>query len=116
MKKQFVIANAFLTVAVLFSMLFQFVHSYGHLAKQLSEKECHHKYTSSQEITHQHHAFDYCFVCHFSVSSFVASETPHFQFQKTTLATEYSFFKSKEITQRFKGSLFALRAPPTFIV
>jgi hypothetical protein len=116
MKKKFVIVNYFLAVAVLFSILFQFVHSYEHLAKQLSEKDCHHKYTSSQEIMHQHHGFDHCFVCHFSVSSFVASEISSFEFQKITIPSGYSFFKSKEITQFFSGSLFALRAPPVFIV
>jgi hypothetical protein len=115
MKKKFVIINAFLVVAVLFSMLLQFVHGYEHLAKQLAEKECTHKYTSSQEITHQHHDFDHCLVCHFSTSSFVASDIDYFEFQKTTFSTEYSFFKSKDITQFFKGSLFALRAPPMIL-
>lgn len=116
MKKKFVIVNTFLAATVLFSMLFQFVHSYEHRAKQLSEKECYHKYTSSQEITHQHHNFDHCFICDFSISSFVASDIHNFEFQKITFPSEYSFFKSKEITQFFKGSLFALRAPPIFIV
>jgi hypothetical protein len=116
MKKKFVILNAFLAATVLFAILFQFVHSYEHLTKQLSEKECRHKYTSRQEITHQHHDIEKCFVCHFSVSSFIASDIDHFEFQKTTFPTGYSFFKSKEITQFFKGSLFALRAPPIFIV
>ena len=116
MKKKFVIINAFLAIAVLFSMLFQFMHSYGHVEKQLSEKECHHKYTSNQEITHQHHDVEHCFVCHYSVSSFVASDIHHFEFQKTTFSSGHSFFKSKEITRFFKGSLFALRAPPIFIV
>ncbi len=116
MKKKFIIVNSFLLFAVLFSILFQYVHSYEHMAKQLSEKECHHKYTSSKEITHQHHDFDHCFVCNFTISSFVASEIHHFEFQKTTFSSGYSLFKSKEITQFFKGSLFALRAPPVFIV
>jgi hypothetical protein len=101
---------------VLFSMLFQYVHSYEHLAKQLSEKNCDHKYTSSQEITHQHHNFDNCFVCSFTVSTFISSDIALFEFKKTTIPSGYSFFKSREITQFFKGSLFALRAPPSFIV
>ena len=116
MKKKFVILNSFLMFAVLFSMLFQYVHSYEHLAKQLSEKECAHKYNSSQEITHQHHNFDNCFVCNFTVSTFISSDTAHFEFKKATISSRYSFFKSREITQFFKGSLFALRAPPSFIV
>ena len=116
MKKKIVIINTFLVFAVLFAMLFQFVHSYEHLAKQLSAKECHHKYASSHEITHQHHDFDHCFVCHFSVSNFLASDIHFFEFKNTTISSGYSFCKSKEITQFFKGSLFALRAPPIFIV
>ena len=116
MKKKFVILNSFLMFAVLFAMLFQYVHSYEHLAKQLSEKKCSHKYISSQEITHQHHDFDNCFVCNFTVSNFISSDISCFEFNKTTLPSGYSFFNSRGITSYFKGSLFALRAPPSFIV
>ena len=116
MKKKFVILNSFLMFAVLFAMLFQYVHSYEHMAKQLFEKKCDHKYSSSHEITHQHHNFDNCFVCNFTLSSFVSADISHFEFKKTTITAGYSFFKSSEITQFFKGSLFALRAPPSFIV
>jgi hypothetical protein len=96
-------------------MLFQSVHSYEHLAQQLSEKKCHHRYSSKQEITHQHHNIDHCFVCTFKMSSFVASTFNCFKFQNTTITSGYTFFESKEIAQFFKGSLFALRAPPVFI-
>lgn len=116
MKKKFVILNYFLVFAVLFAMLFQYVHSYEHIAKQLSEKKCSHKYISSQEITHQHHNYDNCFVCNFTVSNFISADISHFEFKKTTIPSGFTFFKSKEITQFFKGSLFALRAPPSFIV
>jgi hypothetical protein len=116
MKKKFVILNSFLALAVLFVMLFQSVHSFEHLAQQLSEKKCHHKYTSSKEITHQHHNFDHCFVCNFTLSSFVDSNISQFEFKKIIISSGYSLFKSREITQFFKGSLFALRAPPIFIV
>lgn len=116
MKKRFVIVNYFLVIAVLFAMLFQYVHSYEHLAKQLSEKQCHHKYTSSNEITHQHHGYEHCFICNFTLSSFVASDFSHFEFKNSILPSGYTFFKSREITPFFIGSLFALRAPPSFIV
>lgn len=116
MKKKFVILNSFLMFAVLFAMLFQSVHSFEHLAKQLSEKKCSHKYISSQEITHKHHSFDNCFVCNFTLSNFISSDVCHFEFKKINITSGYSFFKSREITQFFKGSLFALRAPPSFIV
>jgi hypothetical protein len=116
MKKKFVKLNSFLMFTVLFSILFQYAHSYEHLAQQLSEKNCSHKYISSEEITHQHHNFDECFVCSFTLSSFLSSDISYFEFEKINFAAKYSFFKSREITQFFKGSLFALRAPPVFIV
>ena len=116
MKKKALIVNYLLMLAVLFSMLFQVAHSYEHLSKKLYEKECHHQYNSGQEITHQHHDFDHCFVCNFEINNFVASEIHQYQLQKNTIPSGYSFFKSREITQFFKGSLFALRAPPSFIV
>jgi hypothetical protein len=116
MKKKFVIVNYFLMVAVLFSMLFQSLHSYEHLVKQLSQEICSHKYNSSKEITHQHHNFDRCFVCDFSLSSFVSVEIYHLDFKQTNIPSGYTFFKSRAIIQFFKGSLFGLRAPPIFIV
>ena len=116
MKKKLVIINYFLMLTVLFAMLFQSVHSYEHLAKQLSKKECSHKYNSNQEITHQHHDFDNCFGCNFTLSNFISEDISHFDFKKITIPSGYSLFNSKEIIQFFKGSLFALRAPPSFIV
>lgn len=113
MKKKSVILNSFIAVAVLFSMLSQFAHSYEHLAQQLSEKECHHKYTSKQEITHQHHDAEHCFVCHFSISSFITSDVYHFEFANNIVFSGDALFHSNETSPFFKGSLFALRAPPT---
>jgi len=116
MKKKVVIINYSLMLAVLFAMLFQSFHSYEHLAKQLIEKKCYHKYNSSKEITHQHHSFDNCFVCHFTISNFISSGISHFEFKEIKISTGCSFFENREITQFFKGSLFALRAPPIFNV
>ena len=116
MKKKSVILNSFLMFAVLFAILLQYVHSYEHLAKQLYEKKCFHKYNSGKEITHQHHNYDRCFVCDFTLSSFISAEISHFEFKKINIPSGYSFFKYGETSQFFKGSLFALRAPPSFIV
>lgn len=116
MKNKITILNFVLTFAVLFSMLFQTVHSYEHFSKQLLEKKCLHKSNSSQEITHQHHNYDTCFVCNFTIGSFINSDNTAFEFKKINLFSGYSFFKSREITSYFKGTLFALRAPPSFIV
>ncbi|MEO8233864.1 MAG: hypothetical protein ABI549_00490 [Flavobacterium sp.] len=116
MKKKFIIINSLLAIVVLFSILFQSIHSYEHLVKQISEKHCHHKLTSGSQITHQHHNLDHCFVCDFTLGAFVNSSISYFQFIKRPVSTGYSFIYSKEITNFFKGSLFALRAPPCFIV
>ena len=115
MKKKFVIVNSFLALAVLFVMLFQSVHSFEHIAQQLTEKECHHDYTSKQQVTHQHHNLDHCFVCDFKMGHFVSLDFSNFEFKNPVVSSGYSLFKSREITQFFKGSLFALRAPPIFI-
>ncbi len=116
MKNKFVVINSLLSIVILFSILFQSVHSYEHLAKQLTEKKCLHKHNSRLEITHEHHKFDHCFVCDFTLSSFISADSFHYNLKNTTVISGYSYFKSKEITQFFKGSLFSLRAPPCFIV
>lgn len=112
MKKKFSICSLVLTLTVLFSMLFQSVHKYEHIAQQLSEVQCVHKKNSSTEITHQHHGYDFCGVCAFKVSSFTFLFLPTFESNTLELPLKNSAFASTEITQFFKGSLFALRAPP----
>jgi hypothetical protein len=105
-----------LSMVLLFAIVFQSVHSFEHLVRQLSEKKCEHKLVSSHEITHQHHAFDHCFVCDFSFSNFVSNDFQCNNFNGNIISTRISFSNSKEIIQFFRGSLFALRAPPSFIV
>ncbi|WP_309640080.1 hypothetical protein [Flavobacterium sp.] len=116
MKKRFAIINSTLMVAVLFSMLLQSVHSFEHLSKLFSEKQCHHKYTGQTEISHQHHPFDKCFVCEFTFSTFITpqtfSHTPHF----TIGLIPYCFFAPTEIIFSFSGSSYSLRGPPSAIV
>jgi hypothetical protein len=116
MKKKFEIINALMSVVILFAILFQSVHSYEHLVKHLSEKKCLHKRVSSQEITHQHHNSNHCFVCEFGFSTFITSAVFCFKYQKQATSFGYTFLYSKQISNYFKGSLFALRAPPIFIV
>lgn len=114
MKKRFVIVNSVLMFVVLFSMLLQSLHSFEHLAKLFSEKECHHHYSQKTEINHQHHPFDHCFVCEFTFGSYL--ETAFFALKNritVTIFQQYTFLY-KHTSQFFKGSLFALRAPPQF--
>jgi hypothetical protein len=109
--------SLFFGLAVLFAIVLQSAHSFSHLEKEFTTKECHHKYAKNKtELTHAHHNFDHCFVCEFTFSTSIRSDFPAFNFKKAQIPVSYSFFYSKEITQSFRGSLFALRAPPSFIV
>jgi hypothetical protein len=115
MKNKFYIFNLLLSGLVLFSILFQFVHSYEHLVKQMSEKHCIHKANKNESnITHKHSGFDHCYICQFAFSPFKLSETYLFQIKKLEFSSNYRFFYAKEISILYKGSLFALRAPPRF--
>lgn len=93
-------------------MLCQLVHKYEHIVQQLSEVQCVHKKNSTTEITHQHHSYDFCGVCAFKVSSFSFFFLPTFESNTSELPLKNSAFAATVITQFFKGSLFALRAPP----
>jgi len=116
MKKNHIL-SLFFGLAVLFAIVLQSAHAFNHLEKELSTKECHHKYAKNKtEFTHAHHNNDHCFVCEFTFSTSLKSDFLALHFKKIEIPVSYSFFYSKEITQSFRGSLFALRAPPSFIV
>lgn len=117
MNKKNSIASLIFGVIVLFAILLQSFHTASHLANLLAEKECHHKYAENKtEIGHAHHNFDHCFICEFTFSTSLKSEFFSCNFKNIKFPVSYSFFYSKEIIQSFRGSLFALRAPPSFIV
>lgn len=100
---------------VLFSILFQAFHSYEHLLEQISKEICFHENKENQtNFTHAHTNIENCLVCHFSFSPFKTAEGYFSKLYKTEFSTNYIFFYSKVISILYKGSLFALRAPPTF--
>jgi hypothetical protein len=104
-------------LVVLLAILFQSFDAMSHLEKQFSEKHCNHIYNHHKtEVNHAHEGFEHCFTCEFTFSNFIPAPKTTFISPKVEVATQYSFFYSKEITQYFRGSLFALRAPPSFIV
>lgn len=104
-------------LVVLLAILFQSFDAMGHLEKQFTTKHCHHKYNHSKtEVGHAHEGFDHCFTCEFTFSNFITPSKITFTIPKVQVVTKYSDYYSKEITQSFRGSLFALRAPPYFIV
>ena len=117
MKRKNLILSFLFGLTVLLAIVLQSVHSFNHLEKEITTKECHHKYAKNQtQLTHAHHNLDHCFVCEFTFSTSIKSDFYTFIFKKVEIPVSYSYFYSKEITQSFRGSLFALRAPPSFIV
>jgi hypothetical protein len=101
---------------VFFAILLQSAHSFHHLEEAFSTEECHHNYSENDsQITHSHE-FENCFVCEFTFSNSVKKEFTTFYFKNVEISSLYSFAKSREITSFFCGALFALRAPPSFVV
>ncbi len=101
-------------MAVLFSTLFQSIHSYEHHSEKLVAKQCLHQHSKNKtEVTHKHSVIEKCFTCHFSFSSFTTPEFYTFEFQKNRSIVYFSSIYSFEHSSFFKGSLFSLRAPPT---
>ncbi|OOG64709.1 hypothetical protein [Flavobacterium sp. A45] len=115
MKKKFIIINVLLSLAVLFSILLQSVHAYGHHSEQFIDKHCSHDHSKNKtEVTHGHHISEKCFTCDFSFSSFTSTDFCVFQFHKNSTFTTFPSFFSHQHSSFFKGSLFSLRAPPLF--
>ena len=112
MKKNKLIVSLSLVVTVLFSLLCQSLHTYEHLAKQLSEKQCHHKYNvTGTEITHQHQKVDHCYVCEFSFGSYITPKDFSYLVYSSSEEIPY-FFIVPETVISFSGSLYSLRGPP----
>ena len=116
MKKKLVLLNYSLLMAVLFAIVFQSVHSFEHLAKQLTSEHCHHKYNHGiTEFTHSHNDFDHCFVCEYSFSNYTPTEFYSFEFYNVTSDT-VRLFGLEERTVVFSLTSAYLRGPPSFIV
>jgi len=102
-----------MSLTVLFAMLFQTIHSYEHVYKQLTEKRCDHTSVAHKnQITHSHTVENNCPVCHFAFSTFISNSVSAFSFQKPNASILTVFFYKAATSTFFKGSLFALRAPP----
>lgn len=113
MKKKFIIINVLLSMAVLFAILFQSVHSYAHHSEQLSAKVSHQQHSKNKaEISNNHSAHKKCFACDFSFSSFTTTDFFVFQFHKNNPVTTLYSFLSHQHSSFFAGSLFSHRGPP----
>ena len=116
MKKKIIFINFSVSLMVLFAMLFQTVHSYEHIYRQITEKHCDHSNSLNKyQITHSHSVDANCSICHFTFSTFIPTDFYPYSFTKVIHATILEFIYSKINSTFFKGSLFALRAPPSLV-
>jgi hypothetical protein len=97
------------------SFLLQTGHSYEHLFFEPIKEICKHenKDHSKKQITHAHELVEQCKVCSFSVSSFMENSFDVFALADFVGKPIYSTFKNDQNIPFYKGSLFALRAPPS---
>lgn len=116
MKKRTLLISTFLAMTVLFSMLFQSLHMYEHVLKQFTQKECQHKYNVTHtEITHQHHNYDTCKVCHFTVGNYITPATFTYKLQVDYKLIPYHHEAIPALIT-FSGSLYSHRGPPLSLV
>lgn len=115
MKKKQRFINFLMPLIVLFAILFPVVHSYEHISNHDSrQKTEHHESGNKADFKVENHCSDQCHICHFKFSSVSTFTFESFQFYQNRTLTQQVRFYTKSYLSFFKGSLFALRAPPLF--
>lgn len=101
-------------LTVLFSILFQSIHSYEHFLNQETTSFVNSNEndgtTKVQILDHNH---EKCFVCEFTLSGFIATEFSTFKPQFTFEAFAQINFSTTQTPDVFSGSLFSHRGPPS---
>jgi len=113
MKKKFQFLKLLLPIIVLFAILFPAIHSYEHIHNHTSSQKIAVKYHSDKSVFKVHdHANEECAICHFKISPVATFSFEPFVFYTSNSITSFVVFYTKAYSNFFKGSLFALRAPP----
>ena len=109
MKKKLAILNLYLMSAVLFTILFQSLHTYEYLvADYVEETEvCHH---SHDGFSHQH-SEDSCSICDFHFWFYTQPDVLTYRFDFPIKPVPYLYQEQAPISS-FSGSLFSHRGPP----
>ncbi len=116
MKNKFVFINFLMSVVLLFSIVFQSLHSFEHLSKFLTEKKCVHKKSLPTDLTHKHKSLENCFVCNYTFSHVTYNDGFIFIFETFDYQTSLSLSFYKQNLYFFNGNPLALRGPPYCIV
>ena len=103
-----------MSLVILFAILFQSVDNYEHLVQKLTEKKCSHTENKSNQITHQHHGFENCFVCDFAFSTYLNTGINFFSFRNPFACKNLQLFFVKTTNYFFSGISYSLRGPPSF--
>lgn len=111
MKGKFKGLSFLLGLLVLFSILFQSLHSLEHLAKQFSKETCFHKYSDKATLTHSHY-WEKCHVCEFAFSNFEEINFAELSFVNNPIYCQISFYHTYDKIPYYSGSSFSLRGPP----
>lgn len=113
MKKKFKYLKLLLPMVVLFAILFPAIHSYEHIHGHTSAHENILKHDGAKSEFKLHdHSNDECAICHFKISPVSTFSFETFTFYQNSSITSFVAFYSAAYSNFFKGSLFALRAPP----
>jgi hypothetical protein len=114
MKKKFKFINLLMPLIVVFAILFPVIHSYEHIqSHDTPHKSTQHLSTTKTELITHNHSSEECAICHFKFTPVSTFTFMSFKFYKRCNITSYVSFYYKSYSYFFKGSLFALRAPPT---
>lgn len=111
MMNRFKTINFFFGLAVLFSMLFQSLHSIEHLAKQLSGESCFHKYSDKATLNHSHY-WEKCHVCEYAFSNYTETKFADFTLESYSVYFKTSTYHNSDFIPFYSGSSFSLRGPP----
>lgn len=104
-----------LPLVVVFAILFPAIHSYEHIqSHNATAKTAVYHHTDKSQFKVHDHSNEECAICHFKFSPVGTFGFTTFQFYKNSTLIPYVPFYSKSYAPFFKGSLFALRAPPIF--
>ena len=113
MKKKFKFITLFMPLLVVFAILFPAIHSYEHIQNHNSaHKSSIQHHSDKSEFKIHDHSTEECSICHFKFSPVSTFSFVHFDFYKSFSITTNVGFYFKAYSSIFKGSLFALRAPP----
>lgn len=77
----------------------------------MAESHCHHDAQGKTQITHQHHSFDTCPVCNFSLTHYVESGFLKLDIRPVHYDTATWFGYSEKLIC-FSGSTLKTRGPP----